>query len=180
MKVLFGILALLLSLSSFATPAPFHKEVHERFNTLEGAVGVDYPTTDPEVLAGYSFMATAKATYTPATLGGTGTTDYALGVSIPPNSAIVNSFYRVVGHKIVSANDNTIAVKCEAANDIITAVDMTDIATGAIRQGSVVMGSTAANVVTDGCELTVTIGAGASGVTAGELDIFVQYVSSEY
>ena len=98
------------------------------------------------------------------------------GIDIPAGSIIKQVYlYPVV--QIVSANDNTIAVHCESANDLYTATDLTDTAAGTVIAGVIAYNAAeSAYLYSDGCDLTVTVGAGASGLTAGKLDIVVEYI----
>jgi hypothetical protein len=173
-QILFAVL-LIFSFYLQATPSPFHKHENDRFSTLEDVTGVTFPQTDPKETAGYSYQRIVKATYDASVDGGSENTDYALGITIPSGHIITEVSYRPT-LTIVSASNNTIALKCEAANDLITAVDMTAFATtGAsnYRYGQLTPSGTA-SVLTDGCELTLRVGSGSTGITAGKLDIFLK------
>ena len=164
-----------ISFAALATTAPFHPYDEERFETLEDVTGVTYPQTGPKETVGYSYQRIIKAVYDAAVNGGSENTDYALGVTIPANHIVTEASYRPTV-TIVSGSDNTVALKCDSANDLISAVDMTDFATdgaSAYRYGALTPSSTA-SVITDGCELTITVGSGSTGITAGKLDIFLK------
>lgn len=98
------------------------------------------------------------------------------GLDIPAGSIIKQSYY-YIGETIVSSDDNTIAFHCETANDLFTATDLTDTATGSVLEGAITASATPADYIySDGCDVVLTVGAGTSGLTAGDLDFIVEYV----
>jgi len=177
-RVLFATLVM-FSLAVFATQAPFHKDVDDRFKTLENTTGVTFPQTDPKETAGYSYMRTIKVQYDAAVDGGTADTSYALGVTVPDDSIIIESNFRVTG-TVVSSSDNTIAFTCESSGDIIAAIDMTDYATSSYRHGAITATPASSALLSDGCEIRAEIGSGTTGVTAGKIDLFLKVLSSDY
>ena len=170
--------AILLCVSAFSfADSPFPPYLQERFEVIEDMLGIGDGEYAPKVRAGFNSVRTVKAEYLPAVTGGGSATAYALGVSIPASSIIINSWY-VVPSTIVNASNQTIAIYCESANDIVTAADMTSTdATGSFA-GTVSANNTN-SFRTDGCELYAQIGAAASGdITSGEVEVFVEYVKS--
>jgi len=96
--------------------------------------------------------------------------------TIPANAIIKNSWYEVQT-QVVSANDNTIALACGSVT-IDTAADLTDVVGGTIAAADITATATSyKNVGAVACVPTITIGAGASGVTAGRVRWFVEYVT---
>ena len=96
--------------------------------------------------------------------------------TIPANAVIKNSWYEVQT-QLVSANTNTLALACGSAA-IDAAVDLSAVAGGTIAAADIT--ATAAsykNVGGVACVPTFTVGAGASGITAGRIRYFVEYVT---
>jgi len=186
MRGLLGILLLvLITCTAYGAPTPFAPHIEDRFNVIEDANGITEGEFLPKVRAGLMTeriaMFTWDYTLEPGSAGPTAT-EYSTGVSIPADSLVIEAMYRIPS-TIVSASDNTIAVKCESANDIISAIDMTDTATSVVIMGAAVSATVAGSSLTgafysNGCELVLTIGTGSSTITAGSLDVFIKYLKT--
>lgn len=95
-----------------------------------------------------------------------------------PADSLVTDVKAYIDDVIVSANDNTVAVGCESATDLVGATDMTDFATNFVVQGTPT-GATTNIVYSNGCTPYITVGAGASGITGGRAIIFIKYIPIE-
>jgi hypothetical protein len=95
---------------------------------------------------------------------------------IPANSIISNVFYEVET-QLVAADSNTAAFAC-GGTTLDTAANLTGVAANTIAAGDIVIQTVAGhkNVGAE-CTPTVTVGAGASGITAGKIRWFVEYVT---
>jgi hypothetical protein len=97
-----------------------------------------------------------------------------------PSGAVLNKSYYYIETKPTSASDNTVAFKCMTSADLAAAKDLTEAqyASGQMVNGALNWANTATGtriVAATGCNVTMTIGSGASGVTAGLLKLFVEY-----
>ncbi len=166
--------------SLFALPIGIStKEVYEAITAIQAVDGTqttDIGTNTSNIATNTAniLLSKKRAVYTlPATFPiAAGTT--ATGVMIPAGSIITQSFMRI-GTQIVSANDNTIAFTCESAADLFTAADLTDTVAGIIAGKPAAGGAVTTYIYSDGCNISMVIGAGASGITAGALQLIVEY-----
>ncbi len=92
-----------------------------------------------------------------------------------PTDAIITQGWVQVVTPLTSASDNTIAIHCESAADVLAATDLTDDSPDAIVAG--VSTGTAANMkfADGGCAVTATVGAGDTGISAGQYRLFLRY-----
>lgn len=182
MKVLIGLL-FVLSFTAFASiPIGYQtKEIYEAFvaNTAADAVQTANIATNADDI---STLENIKKNVMVYDLNVTSTLAAAATVAfsdqpIPANSIISNVFYEVET-QVVSADDNTIAFAC-GSTTLDTAADLTDVVDGTIAAGDIVIQTIGGhkNVGAAACTPTITIGAGASGVTAGRVRWFVEYVT---
>jgi hypothetical protein len=96
--------------------------------------------------------------------------------AIPANAIIKNSWYEVQT-QIVSANTNTLKLEC-ASVVVDAAVDLSSVAANTIAAADITAtAATYKNVGASTCTPTFTVGAGASGITAGRIRYFVEYVT---
>lgn len=101
-----------------------------------------------------------------------------LGSYVPPKSLITRAFV-FVKEVVVSASNNSIAFGCEATNDLVAsaAYATSSLAVLNALQEGVPTGTTATSVYSsDGCQLEANVTSGGSGVTDGELYLFLEYV----
>lgn len=94
---------------------------------------------------------------------------------IPANAVIADAFY-IADTAWVSANGNTIKVDCGSAT-ILSATDLVGTATNTYTAATIVgqTKTTYKSVGTAKCDPLVTVGAGASGITAGKVTLWGTY-----
>jgi hypothetical protein len=164
MKLLALLFAVVLTSTVFAFPAPYGtKEIYEIKTNSD---------TNTASLLQRKYVQTEAVTVT-----GAAAATVASGIVIPAD-AIITNVLLLVDTQVVSANDNTLALGCEATDDLLAAADLTDDAAASLLAG-IPVGTAATAVQSDGCTLTFTIGAGASGVTAGVLTVIAEYIVKE-
>jgi hypothetical protein len=128
---------------------------------------------------GLGMLRVARATYNPsATTGMRTVAPYGLGVTIPDKSIILGGFYQVNTTFTSAADSATIALSANSANDLVTAVAISD-GTNPWDAGlhviiPVIDDLTKAIPLTAARELTATVAVQA--LTAGKLTLFVYYV----
>jgi hypothetical protein len=142
------VLPLLFVFEAQASRIPFNRETLERFKNVE----------NQERLLKIPFS------FTDSPLSAAQVVD--LGFTVP-SDYLITSFYTYVDTDVVSANSNTVAVGCETSTDLQSANNFADDSEHAVVAGAVTGPANA--IRTDGCDLQMTIGAGASGITAGRL-----------
>lgn len=92
-----------------------------------------------------------------------------------PLNAIVTRSIIAVKTQLTAPSGNTVALSCQAANDIKTATDMTGTAANGFVEGAQT-GTTATMVKitsTAGCPMAVTVGG--TALSTGYLDFFIDY-----
>lgn len=164
MKTFLCLLFFISSLQIFAA-SPFQPHDEKRFSEIEANV---------TALQG-NRKYYQRATYTvSSTLAAAATFDFT-GISLPAG-AIITDAYLLVETQVVSANDNTIAIGCDSSNDLKAAADLTDDTAGTFVAGAIT-GAAANHVeLAAVCVPEGTVGAGASGITAGALTLVVEYL----
>jgi len=119
----------------------------------------------------------ARATFDIASTGGAAGT-YNLGVSLPKGAIITRSWY-YVATAFTDAGDGTVAISCEDANNIVTAVDITGKALDSVNEGeSTGAASAFKKSIAAGCNITATV-AGSSIVSTGKANIYVEFVAQD-
>lgn len=116
----------------------------------------------------------ARATYDFDVDGGA-VSAIGLGVSLPDNAVIINSFYEVITAMASSGNAGTFALSVESANDIVTAVDA-DTVSGLVAG---IPEGTLANAVKLTSEQEITFTIAVEDLTAGKVVFFLEYVVSD-
>ncbi len=152
-------LALLLLSNIALADSPFHQYEEDRFRPLENEYNRKY------VLNIYQSFASGDTII--------------LGY-LPPNAIITQSWIQTET-AMTSASDNTIAIGCDSATDILGYTDFTDDAANDIIAGSQTGAASAMNY-TAGCAVTATIGAsasGSSGISAGKVVVGLRVFSGE-
>lgn len=122
----------------------------------------------------------ARVTWDPTGVSG----DRAVGahasaVTIPANAVIRQVWFYTKTSLVSTGNNGTIAVSCNAGNDIFSAADI-DASTGVAGQiGAGVEIGTAATMlkVSTACAITFTVAVNA--FTGGKMDWFIEYVIAE-
>ena len=148
------ILLYLISLSVFAA-APFQPHVEKRFKPLEN---------ERQTRSIFSFTSTLASGATQV-----------IG-SLPKGSVLVST-KMYIQEQFISGTNNTISTGCESDTDLAPAMDLTEQASGTLLvpiNAESASGSSA--VMENGCDILVTIGAGASGVLSGKFIFFVNYI----
>jgi hypothetical protein len=162
MKLFITLIFFLLSLQLFASPTPFKPHVWNKF--------VEFDAENVVKSKKFIFDA-SKVT---ASSGST----HELGL-LPKEARILKS-YMYVESVLVSASSNTFGLNCATDSDIFLASDnILSVATGNMQNGAANFPNTATATLVDtgstGCTLTAAIGSGASGITAGLLQIIIEY-----
>jgi hypothetical protein len=116
----------------------------------------------------------AVAVYDFAVQGGTQAA-FNLGVALPAKSTIIRSWI-YTKTQLVGASSQ-MAISCETANNIKTATDLTGNAAGSYVEGASTGAASAFKDIVSACNITATISV--ANLTAGKLDIYVQYVVHE-
>ena len=125
----------------------------------------------PPVLNEIHAKRTAKATYDVAAYGGA-TGSYDLGVTLPANATIVRSYMQVVT-AFTNVSSSTLAIKCETANNILSAIRPDYIPFGVV-DGVSTGASSVFKLITSACPLTATIATAAA--STGKINIYVDYI----
>jgi len=179
MKLLTAILMLFVSTALYAFPSGYGtRTVYNAF--LRGEKMITDVEDRATILEGRAtLLEDGTLKYKSFTLNVTATLAAAATVvfveaQLPAGAVIVKSFAQVET-QVVSADDNTIALACGSAA-ILAATDLTDTAAGFIALAITDVATTYKAVGAAVCSPTVTIGAGASGVTAGKVKFTVAYI----
>jgi hypothetical protein len=90
-----------------------------------------------------------------------------------PADYLVTQVAIYVDSVVVSASDNTIALDCESSGDLLSAADLTDDSANSVVNGAVTALSGAV-YSSDGCTPTMTIGAGTTGISSGDLHFLLK------
>lgn len=173
-----GLFAFLLATQAFAA-APFLPEIEDRFQALEEAVSIS-----DQSASGLYAKKVAKVIYD-STSGdnGSSTVDsgtHGMGVTLPAASLVTRSYLYVVNQLTSSGStgSSTLSFKCEDANNLKTATDMTASSAGAFIEGEST--GTAASMKTGiaaACEISAVVGG--HDITAGKVILFVEYVQGQ-
>ncbi len=102
---------------------------------------------------------------------------HSLDASLPAKSLIKQSYYYSAVQP-VSAGGGTLAVSCEDANNILSAVNVTGKTVGTISAG--VQTGAAAQMsggIAAACDIVATIAS--SDYTAGKLNFYIEYVTTD-
>ena len=173
----FILLMLLVSLNAFAFPVGYQTiEIYDAFKKGEADIATNASDIDAiELVLPTKVNIAVLDLNVTATLAAAATVTFPTK-AIPANAIIKNSWYEVQT-QVVSANDNTLALAC-ASVTIDTASDLTDVVANTIAAADITAtAATYKNVGASPCVPTITVGAGASGVTAGRVRWFVEYVT---
>lgn len=183
MKLVSVILMLIVSSAVCAFPIGYQTlEIYENFLSVESSI----TTNSANIATNTADINTIESTLpekihyevydlnVTATLAAAATVTYPLQ-KLPANAVVVNSFYEVQT-QVVSANDNTVAFAC-GSTTIDTAADLTDVVANTIAAADITATASTYKNVGAECTPTFTIGAGASGVTAGRVRWYVAYVT---
>lgn len=178
-KLTITLLSLIISLTVLASPRPYTKEQsanEKRLDVAEAALDVaeaafvaadsalDLRLDDLE-LGGYK-----RGVFTVSTTKAAAST-FSAGVTIPTGSLIIGLYARVKT-LIVSADANTIALGCASGAGLLAATDYSAQAANYVLAAT----STMPYHVSSACAVTGTVGAGASGITAGAFEVYVHYL----
>ena len=178
MKIILSCLFMLFAANAFADieGAPFLPEIDARFNAIEQGnhfVNNKFPMGSAD---GHYVKQIAQATYDyskqGATAGATGT--YDLGISIPANAIILQSWVYSITKPTTSAS-GTLAFKCQNTSDILaTTAAASFAAAGASIDGSSTGAAAAFKYITAKCDIQAIVATGA--LTAGKVTAYVEYV----
>ncbi len=149
---------------------PFGPELKEQINKISR-----------DNVNGEKVLKVARATYDVSVNGGATGTAYGLGVYLPANSVLTQSWFHVLTQ---FAGTGTVALSCEDAGNIYSAAQLSGSAAGAIVKGRQTGGTDSMTVgISDKCQLTATVGAdggnGGATLSAGKLLLFVEYLVTE-
>jgi hypothetical protein len=173
MKLFYVFVFLMVAFFSVANIAlaetPFHPYEETRFKAIENNIDADEALN---VIYSQQFnikpTAAIYASGSQVTLG-----------TLPANAVIVKDFM-YIQTALVSASSNTLAVQCESANDIFTATNLAVEASGTMINGAQNFPNTATKTVvqtgSNGCSVKAVVGSGTTGITAGEVELIIEYV----
>jgi hypothetical protein len=115
----------------------------------------------------------ARFVYDVAVDGG-GTGAHGTGVYLPAKAVITRGFYKIVT-QFTDSGSGTVALSCEDANNIVSAVDITPHASGTYMETIAVGASTGfISSIAAKCQITATVATAAQ--TAGKLVGWLEYV----
>jgi len=178
-----GFLFLLITATVLAANAPFQPHDEQRFISIEAA-SAEHSSSISSIISAAALLEARtavvesgspwvkKGVYIFATPAAAESTVVLAGAVIPANSIIVSLIVRVKD-EIISADNNTISIGCGPGGDLIDATNFIGQPANYLLQATVTMPYLA---LTD-CTISGTIGVGASGVTAGTLEVYAQYVT---
>lgn len=149
-----------------------YKAVEDRATTLEALAGTNAYASD-----GLLLKRVARVTYdvSGGDSGGVGT--HGLGVSLPAKSIITRSYLYVVT-QFTDSGSGTVALKCEDANNIKTATDITGFAAGTFIEGQSTGASSAfVGSIAAACEVSAVVATATQD--AGKIIAFIEYVVGE-
>lgn len=164
MKALLLLLALVAT-SAHAFPTGYHTK--EIYNAVAPLLDAGQPVVVKKA---------ARAVLSVPSTGYASGDVIALNTKIPANAIVSNYFYKI-DTAVVSASDNTVQVACDG-EELFAAADLTDLTPGHI-EGVWADASGDLVAIDNECSPQVTIGAGASGLTAGKVIYFFEYLLSE-
>ncbi len=170
----------------FAASTPYLPEVETRFVAAEAAttaVAARVLAIEPAADAsnyltnGIKQVRIARATYSCAVSSDCAIGDHSLGVTLPANSLIRQSwFYNV--KKPVSSGAGTLAFKCEDAGNIFAAATVTSASSGDVTAGvSTGVASTMVKAIGASCDMTASVAS--ADYTTGLWNVFVEYVNHD-
>lgn len=121
-----------------------------------------------------------KGKYRFATMGGAVGSyslidDDGVVVKLPLGAIVTKTYIKIVQAFVSTGNSGTIALTLQSAGDVLAAVDadtLSGVAAG-IQDGA------AANMLSLTAERTLTLAVATAAMTAGQADVFVEYVLSE-
>ena len=100
---------------------------------------------------------------------------------IPEGAIVTDIFYKVI-NKVVSANDNSLSLGCNAStNDLVNAATLSSSHASGDVEIVKAFGSSGdlIEIGSGGCTIRGVVGAGASGITEGKVAFYFKYVNSE-
>lgn len=130
--------------------------------------------------SGLRVQKTARVIFDFSQLDSAGAANSAIGahpmnVFLPAKAVIVRSWYQVQSAFTSATNAGTIAMKCEAANDIKSALAVSDSTFGTTGFKEGVSDGTAANFKQASVERELTVTVAVEALTAGRLILMVEY-----
>jgi len=96
-----------------------------------------------------------------------------------PTSAVVKQVVVVVETPFTSASGNTLKLGCLSTSDLLAATDFADDNANTLVAGVPVDTAASMVYVTSGCNMTATVGSGATGISAGKLIFHTVYMMGE-
>lgn len=163
MKTMILILMLLSLSFAHATTGPFQPHNAKRFKTVEDrATANEISKVIRSVLDASSTLADNSSTT----------------LLVLPASASVTKMYALVQTALASASGNTLEVKCEASGDLFAASTIVLAVDDAF---DLIPGGAGTNMLLSpgGCNVIATVASGDTGITAGKLIFFTEFVLSE-
>lgn len=104
-----------------------------------------------------------------------------LGKSLPARAIVTRNYFSIGDTAVTAASDNTLALGCGATDNLKSATDFTDAAAHSLVDGAATGASSAMVVIgSSACDVTYTVGSGASGITAGKITAFIEYVLGDF
>jgi hypothetical protein len=170
MKILMAIVLFVFTLSLQSAPRPFLKHENAKFTQVDQTTMALEATTE-ELIS--SKVAYSKARHTFSSTAAAAST-FEIGDAIPAGAIIFQAFVRVPT-VIVSANDNTISFSCNG-QELMPAADLTDASAGYLDAAAFVLNLPVR--MTAECTPIGTVGAGASGITAGAIELYLMYIEA--
>lgn len=110
---------------------------------------------------------------TAASIGSASVGAHTLGVTLPAGAVITRSWFVVDTQFGSVSGSGTVAIHCETANNIFTATDIDGSAAGTLTEGASTGAASAFKKITAACPITATVAS--SDMTAGKLEVFVDY-----
>lgn len=185
MKTFLLILATLFTIRSPAAlrGAPYMPESDKRFSDAEiAATALAARTTILEALPasvsqgtnGIMNVRSARFTVDCTTSGDCSVGAHSLGVALPANALIVSSYF-YTKTKPVTTGGATMAISCEDANNIFSALDVSSKQSGEkfIGAAAITSGSTIVSSIAAACNITATFAT--QPYTAGVINGWLSY-----
>jgi hypothetical protein len=174
-------ITLLLSLSVYAAlrGSPYMPEQDARSSAIEDrATTLEASTLASSYIAdGILAKKIVRATIDCSTASNCTVGAHSLGVALPAKSLLTRTVMYIATQP-ASVSGGTIAVHCEDANNIATAVNMTSYATGSIRDGAQTgVSNTSIAAIGAACNVTATMAS--ADYTAGKINFFIEYLNHD-
>lgn len=166
MKTLILFLFAVISFEALASKAPFHSFEEQKFVAVDSTTKSLSLTTETLSSTKVSYSRGSKAFTTTAGAS----SQFAIGTELPEGALITGS-YLIVKGVLVSANGNTLDVDCGSIDLIDSPTNLTGADVGTMSISSLLP-----FIVPSPCTPTLKVGAGVSGITAGEVQYLVIYI----